>query len=320
MTHYELLQVQPTADTGVIHAAYRLICKNVSESLLPKLNAAKTVLLDKKQRAEYDKELFGNPKIIGNYKILSKISAGGFGTTYKAEHISLKTPVCIKHALHPYPEDEEIMVQEAQNIWDLRHFAIPSIRDIIKMKDGSVAIVMSYIPGPTLGEVIEKSGPIDPEHVCWIADRILNALKYIHFHGVVHGDVKPQNIIIQEARHTVVLVDYGLSIVRPTATTESKGHTPIFASPEQEKSRPLLPESDLFSLGVTMIYALGGDVATRQVPADTPDALCKFIKQLIVYDVLSRPNWSKTDLCKDLGDIREECFGRRYSGMKPLNF
>ena len=73
----------------------------------------------------------------------------------------------------------------------MRHFSIPTIRDIVRLDDGSPMLVMSYIPGLTLEKVIKKVGKLDAEHVAWIAERCLNVLMYLHYNGVVHGDVKP---------------------------------------------------------------------------------------------------------------------------------
>ena len=87
-------------------------------------------------------------KIIGNYRVLSLIAEGGFGKTYRAEHVALKSPACIKHANKVSDADEKLLMQEGAAIWDLRHYGIPSIRDVFKLKDGSIALVMSYIPGP----------------------------------------------------------------------------------------------------------------------------------------------------------------------------
>jgi hypothetical protein len=67
-----------------------------------------------------------------------------------------------------------------------------------------------------------------------------------------------------------------------------------------------------------MIYALGGDVAKQKVPSDTPDAMCAFIKKLLIRDPLSRPSWDKEDLCKTIQDIRQKSFGRIYSGLKKI--
>lgn len=321
-THYDALQVLPYADEDVIRAAYHKLAqlRRDNEEELKKLNIAKDVLLDTVKRKKYDKEIsdYMN-KVIGNYKIKKLIAEGGFGRTYLGEHVTLKSPVCIKQAYNVSEEDERILIEEAKAIWDLRHYGIPSIRDIMRLKDGSLVIVMSYIPGMTLTQVVESHGRLEPESVASITDRVLNILKYLHYHGIIHGDIKPQNIILQHETHGVVLVDYGLSVIRPSSKSESKGYTPHFAAPEQIRSNcPLLPETDLYGLGMVMIYALGGDIETKQVPIHTPDNMCKFLKKLIVHDVLSRPNWEKEDIQAKFQETREKDFGRRYSGMKKL--
>lgn len=293
--------------------------KGEDDKIFQRIVEAKDVLTDKNRREEYDRNRINlDGKIVGNYRILEMIAEGGFGKTYLAEQINLGTKVCIKHSHFISPQEEEVLVEEARAIWDLRHYGIPAMRDAFRLEDESLALVMSYIPGFTLEQIIEKTKKIDPENVAWIAERSLNVLKYLHYHGVVHGDVKPQNIIVQPQTHNVVLVDYGLSAIRPTSIHRSKGYTPFFAAPEQENGKTLLPESDFYGLGMTMIYALGGDVGKKKVPSNVPDEICSFIKSLIVRDVLSRPNWEKSDLVEDLQRIREKAFGRKHSNMLEI--
>jgi serine/threonine protein kinase len=209
-------------------------------------------------------------------------------------------------------------MEEAKAVWDLRHFGIPLMRTIVRLDDGSLALIMSYLPGPTLEELTEDRKGIDPEHVCWIMERTLSTLRYLHFHGIVHGDVKPQNIIIQPETHQVVLVDYGLSLIRPTQNSSSKGYTPFFSSPEQTKDLPVLPESDFYALGMTMIHSLGGNVERKHVPEKVPEPVCEFIKRLIVKSPLERPSWGKEDLIETMQRVRVQAFGRASSAMKVL--
>jgi serine/threonine protein kinase len=188
---------------------------------------------------------------------------------------------------------------------------------------------MSYIEGPTLEQAVEKlrlkKKRLEPEHAAWIAQRILNALSYIHRHGVIHGDLKPQNIIVQPGNHAAFLVDFGLSAVRPTKTTKNKGFTDVFAPPEQQASEnaPLIPETDLYSLGMTLIYAMsGGDeerVSRKELPDAVPDPFRHFIRRLVVRHPLDRPNWEKEPLLDTFERMRLESFGRANSGMLPLD-
>lgn len=321
--HYRTLQVDSQADKEVIHAAYHALCVKYSgdQAKMKLLNEAKATLLNDSKKATYDLDRKPTGKrIVGDYRILAKIAEGGFGTTYKAEHVKLGNLVCIKHAINVSPTDEKILLEEASSMWDLRHWGIPAIRDILTMPDNSLSLVMSYIPGPTLTEVLEKNpNGIEAEHVAWIVERVLNILKYLHMHGVVHGDVKPQNIIIQPESHTVVLVDYGLSAVKPSSSTSAKGYTPHFAAPEQIEGKPPIPETDLFGLGMCMIYALGGDVERVKVPSHVPDGMCGFIKRLIKREPCSRPRvWKDEDLCETIKEVRATDFRRVASNMKPL--
>lgn len=324
---YRLLEVDPRARPGVIHAAYRALQKEFhpdlggDESTARRINAAWEVLKDPEKRAQYDKEFVElKGKTIGNYRIVDRIAEGGFGTTYLGEHVISRMPVCIKHCHHVAPLYEQTLVDEARAIWDLRHYSIPVMRDFLKLEDGSLALVMSFIPGLTIEKLVKEKGRIEPECVAWMMQRVLNALKFLHFNGVIHGDVKPQNIIVQPETHTIVVVDFGLSIVKPTAKSAVKGHTPIFASPEQLGGSPLVPESDLYSLALTMMFALSGsyeDVEGLRVPTKVPDNLCVFLKRFLVRAVRERPNWSE-DLEASLRQVRLQAFGRDHSNLKPV--
>jgi serine/threonine protein kinase len=327
---YQVLEVSPGARIGVIEAAYRALMKDmhpdvtatVSGEHAKIVNEAHDILTDPDRRRKYDRDRRSvTPKTIGPYKVLGTIAEGGFGRTYKAEHTILGELVCIKDCSNISREDTELLIQEAKTVWDLRHYALPAMRDLIQMDDGRVLLIMSYIPGLTLHQVVEKTGALDYEHVAWISERIINALNYMHRSGVVHGDVKPQNVIIQEDRHMAVLVDFGLSAVRPTSTSEAKGFTPFFAPPEEIAGKPLIPESDYYSLGMTMLFALSGGtdfVERKMVPKEVPEELCRFIKRLIARDVSSRPQYPKDDLGDLIVEVREKVFGRRRSGLKPI--
>jgi serine/threonine protein kinase len=327
---YGILEVSPRARPEVLHAAHKALLAvyhpdriKGEERTAQEIGEAYLILSDPVQRAKYDASLQHlEDKVIGQYRVLEFIAEGGFGKTYKGEHILVGEPVCIKHCSYVSPQDEAILIQEAKAIWDLRHYSLPAMRNVLKLDDGSIALVMSYIPGLTLEKVVERTGRLESEHVAWIAERVLNALMYMHYQGVIHGDIKPQNIIIQPESHQVVLVDFGLSLIRPKHDSDSKGHTPYFAPPEEEKGMTLLPQSDFYSLGMTMLYALGGgydSVKRKIVPEDTPDPLCDFIKQLIVRDILARPRWEEKDLCKEIQAVRQRAFGRARSNMKPIS-
>jgi serine/threonine protein kinase len=328
---YQLLQVVPTATIEVIQAAYKaLMLKHAprlntdTETIAKQLNQARDILTDTTLRREYDRQRRLVPNTnLGSYRILEPIAEGAIGQTYKGEHIRSGGLVCIKHCKFLDSVATDLMVKEALTMWDLRHYSVPAIHDIIDMDDGSVALVMSYIEGPTLEQVVKQYGRLDAETVLWIAQRVFNALAYMHQHGVIHGDIKPQNIIIQEKNHMAVLVDFGLAMVNPTSLSHNIGFTELFSPPEQqEDSRgPLLPQSDFYSLGTTMLYALSAKesmVRARSTPDDTPEPVRQFIRKLVRQDVLTRPKWGKDDPVDELVKIRQEVFGRSHSNFKPI--
>lgn len=325
---YNVLEVNPGARASVIQAAYRALMKEIhpdrggNQADVSKVTEAYNTLSDPAKRKQYDKkDRLSEGSIVGNYRIIAEIAEGGFGTTYRGENIVAGEPVCIKHCRHVSAAYERVLIDEAKAIWDLRHYSLPVMRDFLRLDDGSLALVMSYIPGMTLEQIVQKAGRIDPESLSWIVERVLNALMYLHYNGVVHGDIKPQNIIVQPDKHAVVLVDFGLSVVKPTSTSDAKGFTPVFCSPEQLTGSPLLPESDFYSLAKTMLFALSGSVESverLEVPEDLPDALCDFIKRLLVKSVLGRPNWKKENLFETFQTVRERSFGRKQSGMKAI--
>jgi serine/threonine protein kinase len=190
---------------------------------------------------------------------------------------------------------------------------LPTLRDFIRCEDGSYVLVMTYIEGKDLYKIVKEDYPrgMDPEHVCWIMQRLLNALHYLHFYAIIHYDVKPQNIIIKK-EHNAVLVDYGLSSIRPGRKTRGEGYTPAFAAPEQIAGGPPIPETDIYGLGVSMIYALGGNFIGKTYPSSVPMELQEFINQMILHDPLKRPKEAQS-LIKPLSNLREKLFGRRSS-------
>lgn len=324
---YRVLQVSSRASQAVIDAAYKALLKQCAPRALGDteteargLGEAHVVLTNPRERRKYDEYRRDTEvKVVGPYRLLHPVATGGFGTTFKAEHTEHGGYSCIKRCNKISPVAEEILQQETRSIWDLRHYGLPVMRDLYRLPDDSLALAMSWIEGPTLEKLVEKHGKLESENVAWIAERIINTLSYLHFYGVLHGDIKPQNVIVQES-HIVVMVDFGLSAVKPTAMTGSKGHTELFSPPEQIAGNTIVPGSDFYSLGMTMLYALGGGykaVERKEVPADLPDPMCDFLKKLIVRNVIERPKYADK-LFEEFKSVRLKSFGRDHSNIKQF--
>lgn len=325
---FRVLGLTPQADPDVINAVWKALASKHhpdhggDAAVFAQVNEAHGLIINPDKLARFWREKDRrDDKVIGGYRIIEKIAEGGFGPTYKALHLITEELVCIKFCSRISALRNQMLIDEAKSVWDLRHYALPTMRDMLKMDDGSLALVMSYIPGDTLFQLVDRLGPLDAEGVSWIADRVINALAYLHHHEIIHGDIKPHNIIVQPEKHMAVLIDFGLSVVKPTSTSSWKGHTELFASPEEIAGKPLLPESDLYSLGKTLIFALTHNtdcVAERRIPKKVPEPFAQFIGRLVRDEVLKRPHWGLEDLCDTIQNVRMESFGRLHSGMKPL--
>ena len=119
---------------------------------------------------------------------------------------------------------------------------------------------MDYIDGRTLEDIVDEKGPIHPEDVCWITERLLGALYYIHFNGVIHSDVKPQNVFVEPSKRDIKLIDFGLSYYKPKSTSKAIGYTPRYAAPEQltNTKTDITYKADQFAIGVIAYFILTG--------------------------------------------------------------
>jgi serine/threonine protein kinase len=251
---------------------------------------------------------------IGNYRIIAKIGEGGFGRIFQAEHVILDEKACIKQNINASPHDADLLRKEAKLLWRLsEHHSIPGCKDLIQLGKHDYAMVMDYIDGKTLDTIVKENGRLHPEDASWITERLLGALHYCNYNGVIHSDVKPENIFIEPKKHDIKLIDFGLAAYRPSSSTRPLGYTPQYAAPELLLGSPPVPETDIYGAGIIMLYALGGDLNTKALPTDTPERLKEFCTGLLQYDSAARPRWEQ-DIVQQLSDIRLEVFGRRHRG------
>ncbi len=249
--------------------------------------------------------------MVGNYNILKVIGQGGFGTTYLAEHTILKKQVVVKQSNFKGPVAQQIMLAEAGLLWDVNHWGLPTVKDVLLTPEGDLLLVMNSIAGEELFEYVKSNGPVEHETACWITQRILSALYYLHFRGIVHRDVKPANIIVNFDTHIATLVDFGLSKLQPDGSPDPSGYTPFFSAPEQIAGKAPLPESDMYSLGMTMLCILGGDIRSKTLPDALPKELKSFIFAMLRDDPRQRPNNCKV-LNEQLGALRKRLFKRAH--------
>ena len=214
-------------------------------------------------------------KIIGNrYQILESIGTGGMAEVYRAFDTYLKREVAVKILRAQYTDDDGFVSrfrQEAQSAARLIHPNIVNVYDVGRDED-SYYIIMEYVKGRTLKELISEDGPLDPMSAVIIAHGIASALKHAHSRGIIHCDIKPHNILLDE-NNSPKVADFGIARAISTATmtyTASVVGSVHYLSPEQVRGEKVSAQSDLYSLGILLFEMLTGSLPFT---ADTPVAV-----------------------------------------------
>src|SRR5688500_4904034 len=211
--------------------------------------------------------------VSGRYRVVARLGAGGMATIYRAVDESLERDVAIK-VLHPHLADDELLLKrfraEARSAAGLLH------PNIVNVFDQGVAdlpfIVMEYVDGPSLRDVLHDRGRLTPREVLAIAEPVCNALARAHAAGLVHRDVKPENVLIA-ADGTVKVADFG--IARAIADTSHTATGTLVGSvhylaPELMQGATATDRSDQYALGVVIFELLTG---RKPLPAETPMAV-----------------------------------------------
>ncbi len=197
------------------------------------------------------------------YELLGEVGRGGMGVVLKARDNELGRTVALKVISSYLLFDvhmTERFIREAKIAASLNHPHIAQVYDVVDFK-GSKAICMEYVEGRSLRKMMDTEGKISEAQLVPVALQILKALEHAHRHGVVHRDVKPDNILLT-ADGSVKLTDFGIARVLDGGagiTLDGKAlGTPAYFSPEQISGDSVDTRSDMYSLGVTLYEALSG--------------------------------------------------------------
>ena len=253
----------------------------------------------------------------GRYEIVGKIGAGGMADVYKARDHKLNRFVAIKVLKSEFRADKAFITKfraEAQAAAGLAHPNIVNIYDVGEDRNINF-IVMELVEGITLKEYIAKKGKLAVREATSIAIQVSQGLEAAHNSGIIHRDVKPQNIIIS-TDGKVKVTDFGIARVTTSNTINTAVMGSVhYSSPEQARGGYSDAKSDIYSLGITMYEMLTG-----HVPFDGDSTVAIAIKHL--QEEMKSPEVYVPDLPKSTVQIIRKCTqkspDRRYANMTAL--
>ena len=210
----------------------------------------------------------------GRYSLESELGRGGMGIVYLARDVALDRPVAIK-LLPPGqaadPEARERFLREARTAAGLSHPNIVPIH-LVEEQDDLVYFVMAFVDGESLGDRVRRAGPLKAADAAKVVQEVAWALAYAHTRGVIHRDIKPDNILIDGGSGRALVTDFGIARVTTTETMSQQGDvlgTLQYMSPEQAAADGTIDgRADLYSLGVTAFFALTG-----RLPFESPNSV-----------------------------------------------
>lgn len=255
--------------------------------------------------------------IADRYEILDKIGTGGMSDVYKAKDHILGREVAVKVLKQEFAEDVTFVTKfrsEAQSAAGLEHANIVNIYDV-GSENGMYYIVMEYVEGITLKTYIEKKGQLNFKEAISIAIQVGRGIEAAHNKGIIHRDIKPQNIIIS-TEGKVKVTDFGIA----RATTSNTIHADVmgsvhYASPEQARNGYVDGKSDIYSLGIVMY-----EMVTGRVPFDGDTTVAVALQHL--QEEMVAPSAYAPELPISLEKIIMKCTmkspDRRYATIEDL--
>ncbi len=214
----------------------------------------------------------------GRYRIQRRLGTGGMADVYLAEDSQLERPIALKLLHRRFAEDPgfvERFRREAQAAANLQHPNIVAVYDRGSW-DGTYYIAMEYLQGRTLKQVVRDEAPLDPVRAIDIVVQILKATRFAHRRGVIHRDLKPHNVMLDDQDHAKV-ADFGIARAGASDMTETGSimGTAQYLSPEQAQGLAVAEGSDLYSVGVVLYELLTG-----RVPFDAESAVTIALKHV----------------------------------------
>src|ERR671917_443003 len=214
----------------------------------------------------------------GRYRIIGRIGSGGMADVYEAEDTQLGRRVALKLLYARFAEDAEFVERfrrEASAAAGLNHPNVVQVFDRGQW-DGTYYIAMELLEGRNLKQIVREHGPLEPGFAVDIVLQILKAARFAHRRGIVHRDIKPHNVIVDDEGRAKV-TDFGIARAGASDMTQTGSimGTAQYLSPEQAQGHPVDERSDLYSIGIILYELLTG-----RVPFEGESAVTIALKQV----------------------------------------
>lgn len=273
----------------------------------------------------------------GRYRLEEKIGHGGFGSVYRGWDPVLQMPVAIKilHRRHGDAQLAERLIREGQLLAQVKH---PNVVRVLNVEEheGRVGLVMEYLRGETLEQMVNARGMLNHREATVIAEDVCRALTAVHVVGLVHRDVKARNII-REHDGRIVLMDFGAGMSFDSPEARTFVGTPLYMAPELLRGGPATIASDVYAVGVLLFYlvtrrypyeghtvddirvahARGRMQALLSLRTDLPQAYVKVVERALATDPRERFS-SPGALLQAMLDVRTPAQDRKHVAMQVV--
>ena len=285
----------------------------------------------------------GSIGTIGRYEVLELMAAGGMGVVFRAVDPELERPVCLK-VMNPSvaakPQARQRFAREAKASSRLQHERVVTVYEVGEHRDLPY-LAMELLAGESLRSRLSRESRLPPATVQNLAIQVAEGLRYAHAHGLLHRDIKPDNIWLT-ADGNVKILDFGLALAADESVSLTHSGTvlgtPRYMSPEQVQSKPLDSTSDLFSLGIVMFEMLTGQApfdcdnvfstlmsvandpvkdAWPDIVQDLPAPLVQLVNRLLEKQPQDRPQ-SADELIKSLATLPNQASIVTESNPEPV--
>ncbi len=257
------------------------------------------------------------------YYIGEPIAEGTISTVYDGE-CALRDEFAGRVAIKIVDKtaDNELALREAR-ILKLLHAGngpqrkhLPVLLDRFQTSDSQVGLIFRYIEQSQDMYAIRENplyrNGVDRKHMVWMLNRTLSAIGYAHSLGIVHGNIEPSHLMVRGEDHNVFLIDWSWAAVSPVKTSDQfKIYTEHFSAPEVKQKKLPHPASDIYSIGKCMIYVVGGNVETNEMPDSVEPKLQRYLKYLVTDSMVQRPH-NAWDEWRFLDKLVRELWGDKH--------